>query len=140
VGDVLHENGRVRRRIALRTFKRSSTEPATQEVFIPDSLWYKLGKLVSWKRGQGESLVRARIDLTSDSADVRYIQEMLSHVELITTQIYTQVSSARSRRSTRSRARARSLTGGGRRGRNRCQRCGRERQRARAPSRPWRPT
>lgn len=35
VGDVLHEDGRVRRRIALRTFKRSSTEPATQEVFIP---------------------------------------------------------------------------------------------------------
>jgi integrase len=25
VGDVLHEDGRVRRRIALRTFKRSST-------------------------------------------------------------------------------------------------------------------
>lgn len=44
VGDVLHEDGRVRRRIALRMFKRSSTEPATQEVFIPDSLWYKLGK------------------------------------------------------------------------------------------------
>ena len=56
VGDVLHEDGCVRRRIALRTFKRSSTEPATQEVFIPDSLFYKLGKLVSWKRGQGESL------------------------------------------------------------------------------------
>lgn len=56
VGDVLHEDGRVRRRIALRTFKRSSTEPATQRVFIPDSLVYKLGKLVSWKRGQGESL------------------------------------------------------------------------------------
>jgi integrase len=29
VGDVLHEDGRVRRRITLRTFKRSSTEPAT---------------------------------------------------------------------------------------------------------------
>lgn len=56
VGDVVHDDGRVRRRIALRTFKRSRTEPATQEVFIPDSLWYKLGKLVSWKRGQGESL------------------------------------------------------------------------------------
>jgi hypothetical protein len=53
VGDVLHEDGRVRRRIALRTFKCSSTEPATQEVFIPDNLFYKLGKLVSWKRGSG---------------------------------------------------------------------------------------
>jgi integrase len=63
VGDVLHDDGRVRRRIALRVFKRSSTELATQEVFLPDGVWYKrgrrqdrLGKLVSWKRGQGESL------------------------------------------------------------------------------------
>ena len=47
----------MRRRIALRIFKHSSTESATQEVFIPDSLWYKLGKLVSWKRTSGESLV-----------------------------------------------------------------------------------
>ena len=42
VGDVLHDDGRVRRRIALRTFKRSSSGPATQEVFLPDALWYKL--------------------------------------------------------------------------------------------------
>jgi site-specific recombinase XerC len=56
VGDVLHEDGRVRRRIALRTFKRSTSDPATQEVFLPDGVWYKLGKLVSWKRGNGESL------------------------------------------------------------------------------------
>jgi len=56
VGDVLLDDGRVGRRIALRTFKRSSTEAATQEVFIPDSLWYKLRKLISWKRAHGESL------------------------------------------------------------------------------------
>ncbi|HYM96857.1 MAG TPA: tyrosine-type recombinase/integrase, partial [Candidatus Sulfotelmatobacter sp.] len=56
VGDVLHDDGRVRRRITLRTFKRSTTEPATQEVFLPDSVWYKLGKLVGWKRTSGESL------------------------------------------------------------------------------------
>jgi len=56
VGDVLHEDGRVRRRIALRVFKRSSPDPAPQEVFLPDALWYKLGKLVTWKRGRGESL------------------------------------------------------------------------------------
>jgi integrase len=56
VGDVLYEDGRIRRRIALRTFKRSSIEPASQEVFVPDSLWYKLGKLVAWKRARGESL------------------------------------------------------------------------------------
>jgi len=56
VGDVLHDDGRIRRRIALRTFKRSTTEPATQEVFLPDSVWYKLGKLVGWKHTSGESL------------------------------------------------------------------------------------
>jgi integrase len=56
VGDVLHDDGRVRRRIALRVFKRSSSEPATQEVFLPDGVWYKLGKLVAWKRANGERL------------------------------------------------------------------------------------
>lgn len=56
VGDVLHADGRVRRRIALRVFKRASSEPATQEVFLPDAAWYKLGKLVGWKRTSGESL------------------------------------------------------------------------------------
>lgn len=56
VGDVLHEDGRVRRRIALRTFKRSAAKPAPQEVFLPDALWYKLGKFARWKRQRGESL------------------------------------------------------------------------------------
>ncbi|MBI5549514.1 MAG: tyrosine-type recombinase/integrase [Deltaproteobacteria bacterium] len=56
VGDVLLEDGRIRRRLSLRTFKRSTTEPAPQEVFLPDSLWYKLAKFVSWKRSRGESL------------------------------------------------------------------------------------
>ena len=56
VGDVLHEDGRVRRRIALRIFKRSSRRPAPQEAFLPDAAWYKLTKFIAWKRAQGESL------------------------------------------------------------------------------------
>jgi integrase/recombinase XerC len=56
VGDVLHDDGRIRRRIALRTFKRSSDEPATQEVFLPDSAWYKLAKFIGWKKTSGEDL------------------------------------------------------------------------------------
>ena len=56
VGDVLHDDGRIRRRIALRVFKRSAKEPVSQEVFLPDGVWYKLGKFISWKRGSGESL------------------------------------------------------------------------------------
>jgi integrase/recombinase XerC len=56
VGDVLHSDGRIRRRIALRTFKRSTADPATQEVFLPDAAWYKLSKFIGWKRSSGESL------------------------------------------------------------------------------------
>jgi len=56
VGDVVHDDGRVRRRIALRVFKRATDEPATQEVFLPDATWYKLDKFISWKRAEGESM------------------------------------------------------------------------------------
>lgn len=56
VGDVLHDDGRVRRRLALRVFKRSSKSPVPQEVFVPDGVWYKLTKFIAWKRGNGESL------------------------------------------------------------------------------------
>jgi integrase len=56
VGDVVHTDGRVRRRLALRVFKRSTADPGPQEVFVPDDLWYKLGKLIGWKRNSGESV------------------------------------------------------------------------------------
>ena len=56
VGDILHSDGRVRRRFPLRIFKRSTDDGADQDVFVPDSLWRKLGKYISWKRAQGESL------------------------------------------------------------------------------------
>jgi len=56
VGDVLLPDGRIRRRLTLRVFKRSSTEPAPQDVFLPDGIWYKLGKFIAWKRANGESL------------------------------------------------------------------------------------
>ncbi|NOU26371.1 MAG: site-specific integrase, partial [Polyangiaceae bacterium] len=56
VGDIVADDGRVRRRIALRVFKRSSAHPAPQQVFLPDATWYKLTKFLGWKRAQGESL------------------------------------------------------------------------------------
>lgn len=56
VGDVRGERGQVRRRIPLRVFKRSTDDPAPQEVFLPDALHYKLGRLLAWKKQQGESL------------------------------------------------------------------------------------
>lgn len=52
VGDVVHDDGRVGRRLVLRVFKRATNDPAPQEVFVPDSLWYKLAKFVSWKRAR----------------------------------------------------------------------------------------
>ena len=56
VGDVVTNDGRVRRRIALRVFKRSAAEPAPQDVFLPDGNFYKLTKFLAWKRSHGESL------------------------------------------------------------------------------------
>jgi len=56
VGDVAGDDGRIRRRIALRVFKRATDDPAPQEVFVPDALWYKLGKFLRWKKARGESI------------------------------------------------------------------------------------
>jgi site-specific recombinase XerC len=56
VGDVLRDDGKVRRQFAMRTFKRSTDSPASQDVFLPDSAWYKLTKFIEWKRARGESL------------------------------------------------------------------------------------
>lgn len=56
IGDVLRDDGKVRRQFTLRTFKRSTDAPANQDVFLPDSAWYKLTKFLEWKRAQGESL------------------------------------------------------------------------------------
>jgi len=54
--DVFGPDGRARRRMQLRVFKRSSDDPACQEVVLPDILRAKLGKLRSWKKRRGENL------------------------------------------------------------------------------------
>lgn len=56
VGDVMHGDGRIRRRIQLRVFKRSNPNLADQQVLVPDALAYKLGRFMQWKRSGGESL------------------------------------------------------------------------------------
>ena len=56
LGDVFDDEGRAKRRVTLRVFKRSADEPAIQEVVLPDLVRAKLEKLRSWKRHQGESL------------------------------------------------------------------------------------
>ena len=50
------DDGRARRRVTLRVFKRSADEPAIQEVVLPDLVRAKLEKLRAWKKGRGQSL------------------------------------------------------------------------------------
>jgi len=57
VGDVF-DDGKSRRRLVLRVFKRSSDSPANQEVVLPDAVRTKLDRLFRWKRSVGESLDR----------------------------------------------------------------------------------
>jgi site-specific recombinase XerC len=57
LGDVFDADGRAKRRVALRVFKRSADEPAVQEVVLPDLVRAKLEKLRAWKKREGESLV-----------------------------------------------------------------------------------
>ena len=55
VGDIFVGDKAVRR-LTPRVFKRSSENPAHQEVVLPDTLRAKLDKLYRWKRRSGESL------------------------------------------------------------------------------------
>jgi site-specific recombinase XerD len=56
VGDVLDENGKIRRRFPLRVFKRSNKDQKSQEAILPDKARYKVEKFIRWKRHEGESL------------------------------------------------------------------------------------
>ncbi len=56
VGDVFGPDGRARRRVRLRVYKRSNDDPDAQEVVLPDALRAKLDKLRGWKKRRGESL------------------------------------------------------------------------------------
>jgi len=56
VGDVFDTDGKARRRLTLRVFKRSSDEADLQEVVLPDGVRAKLDKLHRWKKGNGEDL------------------------------------------------------------------------------------
>ena len=56
VGDVFEPDGKTRKRIALRVFKRSSDAPARQDVIVPQALRAKLEKFWGWKAWERESL------------------------------------------------------------------------------------
>lgn len=59
VGDVFDGDGRARRRVQLRVFKRSNDDVSAQEVILPNGLRAKLDKLWRWKRAEGQSLAAA---------------------------------------------------------------------------------
>ena len=56
VGEVFGADGKARRRVQLRVFKRSNDDESMQEVVLPDPLRTKLEKLWRWKKQRGESL------------------------------------------------------------------------------------
>jgi site-specific recombinase XerD len=55
VGDVFKQ-GRARRRVQLKVFKRSNADAESQEVILPDNVRAKLEKLYEWKRQAGQAL------------------------------------------------------------------------------------
>lgn len=56
MGDVYDAEGRAKRRVQLRVFKRSRADAEGQEVVLPDSLRCKLDKFRKWKKTEGQSL------------------------------------------------------------------------------------
>ena len=56
IGDILDLQGKLRRRITLRVFKKSCDQPALQEIFIVGNLRVKLDKYLKWKSRRHESL------------------------------------------------------------------------------------
>jgi len=56
VGDIFDPDGKARKRIVLRVFKRSSDTPAQQDVIVPEGLRAKLEKFWGWKTWERESL------------------------------------------------------------------------------------
>jgi len=55
IGDVLADDGKARRRVQLRVFKRSHEDARGQEVVLSPTIQAKLEKFLRWKRQQDES-------------------------------------------------------------------------------------
>jgi integrase/recombinase XerC len=56
VGDIFDAQGRARRHLTLRVFKRASEEPPAQEVVLSDTVRAKLEKLLQQKRAAGHDV------------------------------------------------------------------------------------
>jgi integrase/recombinase XerC len=56
VGDIANEQGRVRRRVRLRVFKRSNSDLELQQVVLSETLRAKLRHYLGWLERHGRSL------------------------------------------------------------------------------------
>lgn len=56
IGDIADDQGRVRRRVRLRVFKRSNPNPELQQVALSETLRAKLRHYLGWMARQGLSL------------------------------------------------------------------------------------
>ena len=56
IGDILNPAGHIRIKITLKTFKRSTSRPASQEVPVNQRLKIKLAKFIAWKKRRGQSI------------------------------------------------------------------------------------
>lgn len=56
VGDILDDDGKVRRRIRLSVFKRSSSKPPLQEILLNETLRTKLARFIKHKKSAGHSI------------------------------------------------------------------------------------
>jgi site-specific recombinase XerD len=78
VSDVFETDGNVRKRIALRVFKRSSDAPAQQDVIVPEALRARLEKFWGWKAWERESLAPGAPPFSSNR-DTRMSTRQLRH-------------------------------------------------------------
>lgn len=56
VSDIYDDSGKAKRRVALRVFKRSTSEPMPQEVLLPDLVRAKLDKLLAARKRAGDNI------------------------------------------------------------------------------------
>jgi site-specific recombinase XerC len=56
LGDITDEQGRVRRQVTLRVFKRSNDDPELQQVVLGETLRAKLRHYLGWLERRGQSI------------------------------------------------------------------------------------
>ncbi len=87
VGDVFYPDGRCRRSLQLRVFKRSNDDQSAQQVVLPDSLRAKLDKLLRWKQAKGEGVAPEAPLFVSRNGNRLSGRQLRESIELITREL-----------------------------------------------------